>query len=304
MSAAQVVCLASWNVDWVTRIASPLAPGQTLTGAGLQRLPGGKGSNAAVACARLGVSTAVLAGLGQDAGGDMALALWREEGLDTQGVRRFPSEPSGTALILVYPSGDNSIVVIPGANACLKVEHLEAASPALRSARVVMASCEVPLAVTQAAFALARAHGGLTLLNPAPALPLPEALWPLVDVLTPNAGELAQLSGQADVTRGAAALLARGVGAVVVTLGENGCALFRRDQPALFLPAHRVQVVDTVGAGDTFTGALAAALAQTTPWPKALAQANAAAAMATQARGALDGMPTREALQDFLAQHR
>jgi ribokinase len=156
------------------------------------------------------------------------------------------------------------------------------------------------LAATQAAFEIARKHGVLTLLNPAPAMPLPDALWPLVDVLTPNEGELLMLAGAEDVDTAAQILLSKGAGAVVVTLGERGCVLFRPNSQALYLPGHPMEVIDTIGAGDTFTGSLGAALAQKTPWPESLQWANAAAALSTQAHGAVTAMPTRAHIQNLL----
>jgi ribokinase len=180
----------------------------------------------------------------------------------------------------------------------------------LSAARVVMASCEVPLAVTEQAFAMAREHGRAhdhghgvtTLLNPAPAMPLPDSLWPLIDVLTPNEGELQQLAGEVDTALAAERLLARGVGALVVTLGAKGCCLYRTGHAPLAVAGHTVQVADTIGAGDTFTGALAAALARGEDWPAALACANAAAALSTRAHGAVSAMPSRETVRNWLAQ--
>ena len=157
------------------------------------------------------------------------------------------------------------------------------------------------MAATRAAFEIARRHGVLTLLNPAPAMPLPGDLWPLVDVLTPNEGELRLLADAPDTETAAQRLLQRGVGAVVVTLGERGCALFRPGEATVAVPGHAMQVVDTIGAGDTFTGTLAAALARQTPWPEALVWANAAAALSTQASGAVTAMPSRAAVQNWLS---
>jgi ribokinase len=292
--APEVVCIASWNVDLIAQIGSPLLRGQTQLASTLERLPGGKGSNAAVAAARQGARVGLVARIGGDDFGQMGLDLWAREGIDSGHVRRAPGEVNGTALILVYPDGDNSIAIYPGAGSRLDAEQVEQARSMMASARLVMASCEVPLAATQAAFALARAHGVRTLLNPAPAAALPDALWPLIDVLTPNEGELHQLAGQSDTDRAAAALLARGVGALVVTLGARGCRLYRAGHTPLAVAGHALQVVDTIGAGDTFTGALAAALTRQEDWPQALASANAAAALSTQGRGAVAAMPTLE----------
>ena len=300
----EVICLASWNADLVSRVARPLARGETLMASGFTIGPGGKGSNAAVACARQGAQVAVIARIGRDDFGRMALDLWAREGIDASMVEVVDGEPSGVAQILVYDDGDNSIAVAPGAGAGLGARHADAAAVPLRQAAVVMASCEVPLAATRAAFSHARSGGGVTLLNPAPAIPLPDVLLALCDVLTPNEAELRALAGlpaQAGVAQAAAALQARGAGAVAVTLGAAGCALFRRGHPPLVLAGHAMAVADTIGAGDTFTGALAAALARGEALEPALAWANAAAALSVTGRGAITGMPTRDAVAALLA---
>lgn len=298
--AVDVVCVASWNVDLIAHIPQPLERGQTRMAQAFDRLPGGKGSNAAIAAARQGAQVGLIARIGGDDFGQMGLDLWARESIDSQHVLRGAGETNGTALILVYEDGDNSIAVYPGAGAGLTATHVQAATGMLAHARVVMASCEVPLAATLAAFEIARAHGVLTLLNPAPATPLPDALWPLVDVLTPNEGELLMLADAPDIETAALRLLQRGVGALVVTLGERGCALFRPNAAPLWVPSHAMQVVDTIGAGDTFTGTLAAQLAQQSPWPQALRWANAAAALSTQAQGAVTAMPARSQVQAWL----
>ena len=301
-STVDVVCIASWNVDLVARIPQPLARGQTVLSRDFARQPGGKGSNAAVAAARQGARVGLIARIGNDDFGRMGLTLWEQEGIHREHVVIAKQESSGTALILVYDDGDNSIAVYPGAGTGLNVQHVEAARDMIASARWIMASCEVPQAACLQGFRLARQHGVRTLLNPAPATPLQDALWPLIDVLTPNEGELLQLAGPGhDTDSAAAALLQRGVGALVVTLGEKGCKLYRPSHAPLAIPGRSVQVVDTIGAGDTFTGALTAALARGEPWEMALPWANAAAALSTQAAGAIGGMPSVSQVRALLA---
>lgn len=296
-----VVCIASFNADLVSRVAQPVARGQTVLASGFDIQPGGKGSNAAIACARQGARTAVVARLGDDDFGRMALALWAREGIDAKAVEVAAGERSGVAQIWVFDDGDNSIAVAPGAGAGLGGRHAQAAAALLRGAKVVMASCEVPFEATQAAFAVAREAGATTLLNPAPARPLPDALLALTDVLTPNEGELRALAaGEADVDAAAGALLARGPRAVLVTLGARGCAVFERDAAPIRLAGHAMHVVDSIGAGDTFTGALAAALARGVGLVEAARWANAAAALSVTGRGAIGGMPTLSAVADRL----
>ncbi|MEP6964032.1 MAG: ribokinase [Polaromonas sp.] len=291
-----VVCVASWNADLVSRVARPIARGETLMAHAFSISPGGKGSNAAVAAARQGARVALIARIGADDFGRMGMDLWHAEGIATAHVERAAGERSGVAQILVYEDGDNSIAVCPGAGAGLGARHAEAARDMLGHCRVVMASCEVPLDATLAAFRLARAGGALTVLNPAPARPLPDELLALVDVLTPNESELYQLAGpahSASIDQAAAQLLGRGTGAVLVTLGASGCRLYRSGHDAMALAGRVMPVADTIGAGDTFTGTLAANLARGAPLTDAVRWANAAAALSVTRQGALGGVPTR-----------
>lgn len=298
---ADVVCIASWNADLICRVPRPPARGETLLAHSFDIQPGGKGSNAAVACARQGSRVALLARIGDDDFGRMAQTLWARERIDAAAVEVAAGERSGVAQIWVFDDGDNSIAVAPGATAGLTAQHAQAAAPLLRGAKVIMASCEVPLAVTTAAFAIAREAGVCTLLNPAPAMALPETLWPLIDILTPNQTELHLLAGSGgDTTAAARVLLARGVRAVLVTQGAQGCALFEGTAVPRRWPGHAMPVADTIGAGDTFTGALAAALARGEPLDAAARWANAAAALSVAGRGALGVMPSREAVAALL----
>jgi ribokinase len=303
---ADVVCIASWNADLVSRVPRPIARGETLAARQFEITPGGKGSNAAIAAARQGASVALIARIGKDDFGRMGLDLWRAEGIATGDVEVAAGETSGVAQILVYDDGDNSIAVFAGASAGLGARHAQAARETLALCRVVMASCEVPLAATMEAFRIAREAGAVTVLNPAPAQPLPDELLGLTDVLTPNESEapiLAAATPNAPVDVAAEALLARGAKAVVVTLGAAGCMLYRSSQPPHGLIGRRMTVVDTIGAGDTFTGALAAAMARGEPLPEAMRWANAAAALSVTGRGAIGGMPTRDQVRALLAEH-
>lgn len=293
----EVVCVASWNADLIARVSQPIARGETTIASAFSISPGGKGSNAAVAAARQGARVALIARIGDDDFGRMGIKLWAAEGIATEHVERAAGERSGVAQILVYDDGDNSIAMHPGAGAGLGAVHAQAAQEMLRHCRVVMASCEVPLEATLQAFRLARQGAqAITLLNPAPARPLPEELLALVDVLTPNENELYQLAGPAycdSIETAARQLLARGCGAVLVTLGAAGCRLYQSGQPSEELTGRAMQVADTIGAGDTFTGALAAALARGEPLGNAMRWANAAAALSVTRHGAIDGIPMR-----------
>lgn len=300
---ADVVCLASFNADLTSRVPRPLARGETLMASGFSIGPGGKGSNAAVACARQGAKVAVLARLGRDDFARLALDLWAHEGIDTRAVLQVEGEPTGVAQIWVYDDGDNSIAVAAGAGAGLDASHARAVAALIGRAKVVMAPNEVPSAATAEAFAIARSAGVTTLLNPAPARELPAGLLPLCDIVTPNETELRTLAGLgagAPLAAAAEVLLAQGVGAVVATLGAAGCIVYRHGSAPHAVPGHAVTVADTVGAGDTCTGALAAALARGLALDDALPWANAAAALSVTGRGAIAGMPGLAATARFL----
>lgn len=300
-----VVSLASFNADLVSHVPRPVARGETLMASAFEITPGGKGSNAAVAAARQGARVALIARVGADDFGRMGLDLWRNEGIEIAHVEIAAGETSGVAQIMVYNDGDNSIAVYAGATAGLAVRHAEAARATLTACRVVMASCEVPLAATLEAFRIARGAGAVALLNPAPAQPLPDELLGMTDVLTPNETEvriLAAVANDASIEAAAATLLLRGARAVLVTLGAAGCVLYRNGSPPQRQVGRRTTVVDTIGAGDTFTGALAAALARGDPLPEAMRWANAAAALSVTGPGAIGGMPRREQVHSLLAQ--
>ncbi|MDB5884916.1 MAG: PfkB [Polaromonas sp.] len=301
---ADVVCVASWNADLVFRVARPIARGETLMAGAFGISPGGKGSNAAVAAARQGARVALIARIGDDDFGRMGLDLWQAEGIATGHVEVAAGERSGVAQILVYDDGDNSIAVYPGAGSALGAGHALAAAELLTHCRVVMASCEVPVEATLQAFRLARQANAITVLNPAPARPLPDEVLALVDVLTPNENELFGLAGPGcagSIDAAAARLLARGTRSVLVTLGAAGCRLFQRGQAPIDLAGRAMPVADTIGAGDTFTGSLAAALARGLALPDAMRWANAAAALSVTRHGAISGIPAQAEVAALLA---
>jgi ribokinase len=299
-----VVCIASWNVDLVVKMDRPPARGETLMAGAFDMLPGGKGSNAAVACSRQGARTAVISRIGADSFGDMAMQLWSREGIDTTHIVRAPGERSGVAQIWVFADGDNSIAVAPGAGLGLNAGHVEAARNLIVGARVVMASNEVPMEAVQAAFSIARAAGVTTLLNPAPARILPRDLLALCDILTPNETEasvLARLDADGSMDKAAGALQQLTAAQVIVTMGKQGCIYYDGAGPGEHIAGWAVpDVLDTIGAGDAFTGALAAALARGMTLRDAAVWANAAAALSVKGRGAIGGMPTRAATEAWL----
>lgn len=278
-----VVVLGSANVDLVAFAPRLPAPGETVLGTDFAEHAGGKGLNQAVAAARAGATVAFCGAVGDDEAGRWLLETLGREGIDTTGVAVRDARPTGRALIGVSTTGENSIIVAPGANATVTAP----AEPL--PCRVLLAQLEIPVRAVTDAFAPARANGVMTVLNPAPAQALDDALLSVCDLLVPNEHELASLGGADD-------LLARGVPAVVVTLGSSGVEVHRHSGTFAIAP-FAVHVVDTTAAGDAFCGALCARLASGSTLDDAVRWAAAAGALATTRRGALASLPRREAIE-------
>ena len=312
-----VVVVGSYNHDHVWRTPQFPTPGETRLGEFFAG-PGGKGFNQAVAAARQGVRTAFVGALGNDAIGDSALALARAEGIEAR-IERREDAATGTAAILLDGSGQNLIVVGPGANLALSPAHIDANANLIGTARVLVTQHEVNPAATRRALELARAAGTLTLHNPAPPLADEDgALLDRVDLLTPNETEFAHLlarcagvSAPADSLATLAdeqlhALCRRlGVPTLALTLGARGVFIshdtdeLRGDAQAFYrLPAEAVTPRDTTGAGDAFSGALAAALCflASRPFADAVRHANRVAGLSVESPGAAVAMPTRAAV--------
>lgn len=306
MAAARLVSVACWNVDLTLRVPQLPAAGETIFSHAFDIGPGGKGSNVAVGAARLGAEVAIVARLGDDDFGRRALPFWQAEGISTDHTATAPGEPNAVAGILVADDGENSIAVFRGAGFRLGAGQVHAARPAVERAEVVTMPLEVQDEAIGAALALAAECGTRSILNPAPARPLPADWLRLVSVLTPNALEARQLCGLpadalATPAELGALLLARGVGAVVMTDGARGAWVIERDRPPLHVPVFAVQAVNTVGAGDAFNAGLAVALAEGAPLPQAARLAAATAALATTRDGAAQAMPRRAEVEALLA---
>ena len=304
-TARRVLVVGSANVDFTVAASRLPAVGETVSGGTLLVNHGGKGANQAVAARRLGAEVRLVACVGDDASGRGIRAALQAEGIGVDGMMVTADAATGTALIVVDGQGRNQIVVAPGANWRLSVEHVRARADDFAWAQVVMCQLETPLDTLAWALAEARRRGLVTVLNPAPVREgIADDVWRLVDYLTPNEGEAERLSGVAVRDAGSAAaagraLRGRGVGAVIVTLGSQGSlACTARDD--IRVPAFPVEAVDTTAAGDAFNGALGAALAGRDPLPDALRCASAAAALACTRRGAQPSLPTRAEVDRFL----
>jgi ribokinase len=282
--AVDVCVVGSANLDLVVHAGRHPSPGETLLGHGYAEHPGGKGLNQAVAAARAGSRTALIGALGTDSAGDLLARVLVDEGVVHDDVHRVDA-PTGRALITVSRRGENTIVVVPGANGLVRVDDIPPAA-------VLLAQLEIPIRPVSTAMRAARAAGARTVLNPAPASPLSDDLLGDVDVLVPNGLEVGLLGG-------AASLLARGVGTVITTLGARGATIADRDG-TLHVDSYAVDSVDTTGAGDAFCGMLASRLARGDAIPDAVRWAAAAGALATTVAGAVPSIPTEQAVAALL----
>ncbi|MDK0523282.1 ribokinase [Streptomyces sp. ML-6] len=289
-----LLVVGSANADLVVGVERRPAPGETVLGSDLAVHPGGKGGNQAVAAARLGARTALLARVGDDAHGRLLLESQRASGVDTDGVL-VGGAPTGVALITVDPSGDNSIVVSPGANARLAPEDIRAAGSLLAAARVVSVQLEIPLE-TVAEVVATMPPGTRLVLNPSPPAPLPDRVLAACDPLVVNEHEARYiLGGAAGSTPGewARALLGLGPKSVVITLGAAGALVADgRTGDVVPLPGIAVEAVDTTGAGDAFTAALAWRLGLGEELAEAAAFAVRVGAAAVTRQGAQASFPT------------
>ncbi|MFI1586796.1 ribokinase [Streptomyces halstedii] len=299
LSPYDLVVVGSANADLVVGVERRPAPGETVLGSDLVVHPGGKGANQAVAAARLGARTALLARVGDDAHGRLLLGSQRDAGVDT-GPVLVGGAPTGVALITVDPSGDNSIVVSPGANARLTPQDIRAAAPLFAAARVVSVQLEIPLD-TVAETARALAPGTRLVLNPSPPAPLPADVLAACDPLVVNEHEARYILGILGQEAGdipeewAGALLGHGPRSVVVTLGAEGALIAdSRGGGHVRVPSPKVEAVDTTGAGDAFTAALAWRLGRGEPLAEAAAFAVRVGAAAVTREGAQASYPTAE----------
>jgi ribokinase len=293
-----ITVVGSFAVGLTLRAPRFPVAGETLIGSDFDLGPGGKGSNQAVAAARLGAESHLVAVIGTDTFGQVALDLYLRELVDAAHVRRTPERNTGVGFIILNAAGENQIVLDMGANHLLAPDDVEHAEDLIARSDAVLSVLEIDPATAARAMTLARRHHVITVLNPAPAQWLDDDLLAAVDVLTPNESELRILSGLApDDPTGtlelAHRLQQRGARQLVVTRGRQGALVVTADGATHEVPGVPVGVVDTTGAGDAFTGALAVALAEKQPLLEAVRFATVAGALACTRLGVIPALPSR-----------
>jgi ribokinase len=305
----RIVVVGSYATGLTMKVNRIPGPGETLLGWGYRVDFGGKGSNQAVGCARLGAQVDFVAKIGKDSFGDLALNLFRDEGIDVSCVSRCHEAPTGVGFIVVEAeSGQNSIVLDPGANERLAATDVSQAAAAFKSASVLLTQLEIPVDGAESGLKQARSAGVMTILNPAPVRPLGPAVLALVDVLTPNESEAKVLTGRSPDSPAEPAAIARdllrnGVKQVVMTLGGKGALLVDKSSEKYF-PAIEVRPTDTTGAGDAFNAGLAVALAHGESIENAVSFATITGAMAVTKEGVIPSLPRAHEVVEFCEAHK
>jgi len=291
-----VVCMGSLNMDLVLQVQRVPFEGETVQGQSIRYVPGGKGANQAVSCARQGARVSMVGRVGPDHHGKTLCDALAQDSIAVHDVAIDPTEPTGVALVMVEGTGLNRIVVIAGANGHVQLDEAQLAL-CLSGAQYLVMQFEVPMAQVLLAAQVAQRLGCRVVLNPSPAKPLPEALWPLVDVMVVNETEAHFLTGVSPDTDPQVAaevgrqLLAKGVAQAVVTLGALG-AVATDSSGSSYHPAPHVQVVDTTAAGDTFLGVVTVALARHQSLSASVDLGIRASTLCVQTLGAQPSIPT------------
>ena len=291
-----ILVIGSLNMDLSIDLAKMPVTGETILGRGIAYKAGGKGANQACAAGKLGGRVRMLGCVGQDEFGQKLVKSLSESGVETDYIKESRDLPTGTAVIYVDDNGDNSIVVIPGANMACDIEYLKAQDEQFHWCDYVVLQMEIPYEAVWYSVKRAKELGKMVILNPAPAPDeIPEEILSLVDYLTPNETEIIALNGKSkdDIREGAEKLLSRGVSNVIATLGDRGALLVNR-YGETFYPARKVVSVDTTAAGDCFNGAVVAALAEGQSEAEAILFANIASSIAVTRKGAQESLPIRE----------
>jgi ribokinase len=308
MTSPRIVVVGSYAMGLTMRVDRLPTPGETLLASGYRVDFGGKGSNQAVACARLGANVSFIAKIGRDNFGDMALGLYREENINVDSVIRVPDVPTGVGFIIVDAMGNNCITIDPGANDLLTAAEVSQSFDAIQSAAAILTQLEIPVEAAASAMEQGRKRGALTILNPAPVRLLPQSVLQMIDILTPNQTEAKVLTGRSPddavapetVARD---LIGRGVKEIVMTLGDSG-ALIVTATSTLHIPAIKVTVTDTTGAGDSFNAGLTLALARRAKLEEAVRFAVVAGGLAVTREGVIPSLPTRDEVLQFYRRQR
>jgi ribokinase len=299
--------LGSLNMDIVLKVENMAKVGETIFAKSLTTIPGGKGANQAVASKRMGSEVYMIGKVGLDSNGDFLVSKLTLDGINTDYVFKDNKETTGTAIINVNSEGNNSIVVVAGANMSIHIDEIKQSYSIIKDCDVIIAQFETPSEITLEAFNYAKSQGVITILNPAPAKKIDESLLRCTDIIIPNETEAYELTGilvedLESAKKAAENLIESGVKYVIITLGSKGAALITKEKSEL-IPAIKVNAIDTTAAGDSFIGAVSSKLgAEELSYEnlkKAIAFANKVSSIVVQREGAQPSIPTKKEVIDI-----
>lgn len=301
-----IVALGGMNMALIGTTERLPLPGETLRGDRFYTAPGGKGATQAVAAARLGANVKMVGRVGKDTFGPILLDALKNDGIDVTGVAEDPDYPSGVGMIVLNAERQNHVLAIYGANLRCNEDQLAAVEAALDEAHVLLLQMELPFPLSMAAARAAKARGVTTMLDPAPASDIPSEAFQHLDIITPNQTETEYHTGirvddVPSAQAAAEALLEKGVGTAIVKMAEQG-VYWASPEARGYVPAYEVQVVDTISAGDAFSGALAVALAEGRSMEESIRYSAAAGALAVTKRGVQTAMPSRAEVDSLFGQ--
>lgn len=297
-----IVVVGSLNMDLVTQVKVTPKVGETTLGKGLDKIPGGKGANQAAAMGKLNGKVSMMGRVGEDEFGKTLKDTLNKDGVHTDYIKTSEN-PTGVAMIMVNEDGDNSIVVIPGANFDLSKNDIDEGQSLIKDSNILVTQLETPLEVVEYALKKAKNFNKYTILNPAPAQKLSKEIIENVDLLTPNETELELLSGveikrEEDLLKAGKVMMDQGVKELIVTLGSQG-ALYMNEKNHEYFKGYKVKAVDTTAAGDSVNGALAVALDEGKSIDEAVCFAMKVGALTVMEKGAQSSLPTLEKVEGF-----
>ncbi len=304
MKKPKIVVVGSINMDLVVKSSRFPLPGETVIGNDMQTFPGGKGANQAVAASKLGADVLMVGCVGDDVFGEDLIGNLKMNRVGTDFVRKIKNKSTGIAMIMVSKTGQNSIVLAPGANMMVNKDLVKKVENVLKNSNALIVQFEIPLDIVFYTIDMAKTFKKKIFLNPAPAQKIPDELLKKVDYLIPNETEASIITGIQvkdlyTAKRAASNLINRGSKSVILTLGENGCLLVS-EKEMIHLPAFSINVVDTTAAGDAFVSAFAVGILRNFTEERAAEYANIAGALASTKLGAQSSLPTREELENFI----
>lgn len=297
----KILVLGSLNMDFVIRVKNIPQIGETVIGKDVKLVPGGKGANQSYAVGKLGGNVMMLGAVGTDLYGKELLNNLSNVNVDVSAIQQLNNIPTGQAFVSVYDSGDNSIVVIPGANGCVDKEMIDANIKYIDECDYIIMQLEIPIETVQYVKNLAISKGKKVIIDPAPAIPnLNDDFWKNVSLIKPNETEIGILTGKKvstveDAIDSAKLLIKKGVETVIVTLGGDGC-LFVDNEHEKYYPAKKVECIDTTAAGDSFIAALVVALSENQNYEKAIEFAQKVSSLVVTRKGAQTSIPCRAEL--------